>query len=102
MIEGLAQHLPPVKRAILRRLLNPRLTDRILPMLGETGRSMEPLLRHTVNATIVHGGDKANVIPSEVKLGLDARILPGFTLDDFLSELRPILGEEVELEVLLL
>ena len=100
MVEGLAQHLPPVRRAILRRVLNPRLTDRVLPLLGETGRALEPLFRHTINATIVRGGDKANVIPNEITLGLDARILPGSALDDFLSELRPVLGHGVELEVL--
>ena len=101
MVEGLAGHLPLAKRLVFRQLLNPRMTDRILALLGELGRTLEPLFRHTVNATTVYGGEKANVIPSEITLGLDGRILPGFDLDDFLAEFRPILGPNAELDVLL-
>ncbi len=99
LIESMAAALPRGKGFVLRRLLNPLWTDRILARLGETGRNLEPLFRNTVNATLVRGGDKPNVIPSEIALGLDARLLPGFTLDDLLAELRPILGEEVEFDV---
>ncbi len=99
MIGSMAAALPPVKRFVLRRLLNPLWTDRILARLGETGRNLEPLFRNTVNATVVRGGDKPNVIPSEIALGLDARLLPGFTLDDLLEELRPILGSEIGCDV---
>jgi len=99
MIDSMAAALPAVKGSVLRRLLNPRWTDRILAHLGETGRNLEPLFRNTINATLVRGGDKPNVIPSEIALGLDARLLPGFTLDDLLAELRPILGTQIELDV---
>jgi acetylornithine deacetylase/succinyl-diaminopimelate desuccinylase-like protein len=99
MIESMAAALPPMKGFVLRRLLNPLWTDRILARLGETGRNLEPLFRNTVNATLVRGGDKPNVIPSEIAVGLDARLLPGFTLDDLLDELRPILGKEIEVNV---
>jgi acetylornithine deacetylase/succinyl-diaminopimelate desuccinylase-like protein len=40
-----------------------------------------------------------NVIPSEVSARLDGRLLPGFGPDDMLRELRAIVGEDVELEV---
>jgi len=99
MIGSMAAALPPAKRFVLRRLLNPRWTDRVLTRLGETGRNLEPLFRNTVNATAVRGGDKPNVIPSEIALGLDARLLPGFALDDLLAELRPILGTEIGFDV---
>jgi acetylornithine deacetylase/succinyl-diaminopimelate desuccinylase-like protein len=58
------------------------------------------LFRNTVNATIVRGGDKINVIPSEIALELDGRLLPGFKPDDMLSELRRLIGDDLELEVL--
>ncbi len=99
MIGSMAAALSPARRIVLRRLLNPLWTDRVLPRLGDTGRNLEPLFRNTVNATIVRGGDKPNVIPSEITLGLDARLLPGFTLDDLLAELRPILGPDIRFDV---
>ncbi|TFH07696.1 MAG: M20/M25/M40 family metallo-hydrolase [Candidatus Atribacteria bacterium] len=101
MVRAMADALPRHKAAVFRRLLNPRLTDRILRLLGETGRNLEPLFRNTVNATIVRGGEKPNVIPSEILLGLDGRLLPGFEPDDLFRELETILGERLDAKVLL-
>jgi acetylornithine deacetylase/succinyl-diaminopimelate desuccinylase-like protein len=99
MIESMAAAVSPGRRFVLRRLLEPRWTDRMLARLGETGRNLEPLFRNTINATLVRGGEKPNVIPSEIVLGLDARILPGWSLDDLLGELRPLLGTQVDVDV---
>jgi acetylornithine deacetylase/succinyl-diaminopimelate desuccinylase-like protein len=100
MIEGMASALSFPQNLILRQLLNPRLTDLMLRLLGARGQGLGPLFHNTVNATIVRGGDKINVIPSEIALELDGRLLPGFKPDDMLSELRRLIGGEVELEVL--
>jgi acetylornithine deacetylase/succinyl-diaminopimelate desuccinylase-like protein len=100
MIEGIAAELPAPARAPLRGLLNPRLTDGLLRVLGDAGRGFEPMLRNTVNATIVRAGDKVNVVPSEATVELDGRLLPGFAPDAFLAELRAVVGGDVELEVL--
>jgi acetylornithine deacetylase/succinyl-diaminopimelate desuccinylase-like protein len=101
MVHAMAKPLPRHKRLIFERLLNPRWTDRVLKLLGDTGRNLEPLFRNTVNATIVRGGEKPNVIPSEIVLGLDGRLLPGFQPQDLFSELGEVLGEDLDYEVLL-
>jgi acetylornithine deacetylase/succinyl-diaminopimelate desuccinylase-like protein len=100
MIEQVTAELPRPARVLLRRLLDPRVSDRVLDLLGERGRVFDPLLHHTVNATIVRGGDKINVIPAEATVDLDGRLLPGFTAADLLAELRALLGPNVELDVL--
>ncbi len=99
MIEAIAGALRPPLSLILRSLLSPRLADGVLALLGERGRMFSPLLRNTVNATIVRGGEKINVIPSEIVLEMDGRLLPGCSPDDLIAELRPILGAGVELAV---
>ncbi len=91
MIEIMADSLPLAGRIAARRLLNPALTDFLLNRLGDAGQIFAPLFRNTVSATMVRGSDRLNVIPSEVHLGLDARILPGYTTEDLLDELRPVL-----------
>lgn len=101
MVRAIADALPLHKRFVFRRLLNPRLTDWVLKTLGETGRNLEPLFRNTVNATIVRGGEKPNVIPSEIVLGLDGRLLSGFQPQDLFTELNVVLGEDLEYEVLM-
>jgi acetylornithine deacetylase/succinyl-diaminopimelate desuccinylase-like protein len=98
-IEQMAAALPRPQALVLRRLLDPRTADLAVRALGPRGRPLSRVIRNTVSATIVRGGDKINVIPSEVELELDGRILPGFTPDDLIGELHEIVGRDVELEV---
>jgi acetylornithine deacetylase/succinyl-diaminopimelate desuccinylase-like protein len=100
MVEIIASNLSFPKKQIFRQLLKPFLTNRILRLLGETSQYFDPLLHNTINATIVRGGEKINVIPSKITVELDGRLLPGFSSDDMLTELRQLIGEEVELELL--
>ena len=99
MIEGMANAVSRPQRDILLALLKPRLTDRVLPLLGERARTTEPLLRNTVNATIVRAGEKVNVVPAFVDVELDARALPGFGPDDVIGELQELVGDDIELEL---
>ena len=99
MIVTMASALSFPSNIVLRQLLNPRLTDCILKLLGTKGKGLESLFHNTVNATIVRGGEKINVIPSEIMLELDGRLLPGFKPQDMIAELRHVIGDEVELEV---
>ncbi len=99
MIEGIAGRLPRPAGVPLRGLLDPRLADPMLRLLGDAGRSFEPMLRNTVNATILRAGDKVNVVPGEATVELDGRVLPGFTPGDLLREVRAVVGGDVELEI---
>jgi acetylornithine deacetylase/succinyl-diaminopimelate desuccinylase-like protein len=99
MMEGIADAVARPQRDLLLALLKPRLTDRVLPLLGERSKTMEPLLRNTVNATIVRAGEKVNVVPAFVDVELDARALPGFGPDDVLTEVQAVVGDDVELEL---
>lgn len=101
MVEGLTAHLSGVTRLALTQLLNPALTDRVLDLMGPQGRLFDPLVHNTVSATIVRGGEKVNVIPSEITLEMDGRLLPGFKPDDLLAELKALAGPEVEYEVVM-
>jgi acetylornithine deacetylase/succinyl-diaminopimelate desuccinylase-like protein len=87
-------------RTILRGLLDPCLTDRMLDVLRSKGQVFDPMLHNTVNATIVRGGEKINVIPSEVTVEMDGRLLPGYTPADMIAELRRLAGGDVEFEVI--
>jgi acetylornithine deacetylase/succinyl-diaminopimelate desuccinylase-like protein len=99
MVEAIAAELPRPAALPLRGLLEPRLTDSLLRVMGDASKSFDPMLHNTVNATILHAGDKVNVIPSEAVVELDGRLLPGFGPDDMLRELRGLIGDDVELEV---
>lgn len=99
MIAGISEALPFPQNVALRQLLNPALTDRVLGLLGEKGAQLSASLHNTVSPTIVRGGEKINVIPGEITLELDGRLLPGFTPNDMTRELRTLLGDEIEIAV---
>ena len=99
MVEAIAAELPTALALPLRGLLRPALTDRLLDTLGERGRVFDPLLHNTVSATIVSGGEKINVIPDEVTLELDCRLLPGSSPEQAFAELRALTGVEMEIEL---
>lgn len=99
MIRGIATAMPEPLHGLLMQLLDPQQTDSILDMLGNVGETLDALLHNTVNATIVQGGEQFNVIPSQVVVKLDGRLLPGFTPEQMLAELQAVIGNEAELEV---
>jgi acetylornithine deacetylase/succinyl-diaminopimelate desuccinylase-like protein len=67
-----------------------------------SAREIDSVVRHTVNPTVVRTPDKINMLPGEITVDLDGRILPGeFAAGDFIRELNKHLGEAAELEILL-
>lgn len=99
MIETIAAALPDPIGPQIHHLLDATQTDSMLDHLGPHAALFDPILHNTVNATTVHGGEKVNVIPSEILVEMDGRLLPGFTPDDMLRELHALLGNEVEFTV---
>jgi acetylornithine deacetylase/succinyl-diaminopimelate desuccinylase-like protein len=101
MLETMAAAVPAPANSTLLQLLDPDTVDRALDALGHQGRMFDASLHNTINATVVQGGQKVNVIPSEIRVKLDGRLLPGYAPNDLLAELRGLLGREVQSEILL-
>jgi acetylornithine deacetylase/succinyl-diaminopimelate desuccinylase-like protein len=51
------------------------------------------MLRTSISPTIVQGGYRPNVIPSEAEATLDVRFRPGDDFDQFLAELTRVVGD---------
>lgn len=99
MVESLAKNLGGASGLVIRQLLHPALTDLILKLLGEQGSLFSPLLHNTISPTMLKASDKTNVIPCEVTLGMDGRLVPGAKPEDMIRELHALLGEDVHFEV---
>jgi len=91
-----------------RLLANPELSDRILDDLAKfapnLAEEIRPRIRMTVTPTMIRGGVKENVIPSECEAVFDCRILPGQTTAEVLSAIRELLSaidtEKIALEII--
>jgi acetylornithine deacetylase/succinyl-diaminopimelate desuccinylase-like protein len=98
-LESMRDALDEPLKSALAALLDPARSDAALAQVGRLGPELDAVLHNTVNATIVSGGLKINVIPSAVQVHLDGRLLPGFGPDDMVRELRAVVGAEPEIEV---
>jgi len=99
MFQTMASALRGLSGLVVKQLLNPVLSGSMLRLLGQRQRLFAPLLRNTVSPTMLGASSNFNVIPGEVTVDLDGRLLPGFRPDDLISELRAIGGEEGQFEV---
>jgi len=86
-----------------RLLTNPELSDQILDELAKIdsrlAEEIRPRIRMTIAPTIINGGVKENVIPSECEAVFDCRTLPGQTSVEALSLIKDLL-KDVGLEKL--
>ncbi len=98
MIEGLARERGIMWRAFSKLLINPKLADSVLDRIAKdepaTAEFLRAMLRNTIAPTIIRGGVKENIIPSECEAVFDCRILPGETKDSLLKEVKNVLSNE--------
>ena len=107
MFQAIGKHVPIPVRAGLAALLNSRLTATALRLMGPRGRTFSPLFRNTVTPTLLRGGEQINVVPNEVSVDLDGRLLPGLGPEQLIAEVTELAGKrgqpnraEVKIEVL--
>ncbi|MBX5321375.1 MAG: M20/M25/M40 family metallo-hydrolase [Candidatus Bathyarchaeota archaeon] len=91
------------KQALALLLQNPAVGDQILDMLAKRDKAMaeeiRAMLRMTIAPTIIHGGIKENIIPSDCEAIFDCRILPGQSTTEALNRIKELL-QEADLEKL--
>ena len=92
MFHAISKHVSPPARAGMAALLNSRFTATALRLLGPRGRTFSPLFRNTVTPTLVRGGEQINVVPNEVSVDLDGRLLPGLDPEQLIAELTELAG----------
>lgn len=51
------------------------------------------LFHNTISTNIIKGGDKINVIPSEVTAELDSRTIPGLSREEVLAEIKELVKD---------
>jgi acetylornithine deacetylase/succinyl-diaminopimelate desuccinylase-like protein len=101
-LDAIRARQPALIQPLVKLLARPHLLARVARLVpgASIARSFSALLSNTAAATVVRAGSKTNVIPGVAELEIDGRTLPGQSDDDLLGELRAVLGEGVELEVI--
>lgn len=96
-LQEMAREDAALQEPFSRLLANPELSDQILDDLAKTtpqlAEEIRPRLRMTITPTIIRGGVKENVIPSECETVFDCRILPGQESAQAIVLLKELLDE---------
>jgi len=88
---------PALEPTITLLLANPQRSDEIIKELAKIDKPLAeevwPRTKTTLTPTVIHGGVKENIIPSECEATFDCRVLPGQSVDATLSLIKSMLSE---------
>ena len=88
---------PEVGESFNRLLKTPQESDKILDELAKKDRALaeeiRPRTKTTIAPTMIQGGIKENIIPSECQAVFDCRVLPGQSVNDTLALIKELLKE---------
>lgn len=96
-----AHHDPQLKEPLEHILSNPNQTDMVLLKMQKSSydaakilsQLLWPCVRKTIAPTVIQGGSKENVIPSECECIFDCRILPGQKALETLNDIKALIAE---------
>jgi acetylornithine deacetylase/succinyl-diaminopimelate desuccinylase-like protein len=91
--EKLAAISPPEKAARYNALFDPQRAEEVQRYLAVNEPQRYSMLRTSIVPTIIKGGFRVNVIPSEAEATLDVRALPDEDLDKLFAEMRKVIGD---------
>lgn len=97
--ERLATISSPEARARYNGLFDESKRASIEQYLSANELRHNSMLRTSVSPTIIKGGFRVNVIPSDAEADLDVRALPDEDMDAFVAEMRKVIGDaQVEIK----
>ncbi len=103
-IKGVAEEQNFPHSFLMKKLLNPLFTRAVEKRIPDPGLKgmVGAILRNTFVPTVVQGGQKTNVIPSECSCKVDCRILPGVEPEMVKAEVTDLLFgiKDFEVEIL--
>jgi acetylornithine deacetylase/succinyl-diaminopimelate desuccinylase-like protein len=92
-----AKQNPMMQQAVALMFRNPEKSDEVIDMFAHIDKNMaeeiRARLRMTIAPTMIKGGVKENIIPSECEAVFDCRILPGQTTADAMNTVKDLLKD---------
>jgi acetylornithine deacetylase/succinyl-diaminopimelate desuccinylase-like protein len=96
-LSEVVKHNPDIKDHFAHLLSNPTQSDQILDELATKDKALaeeiRPRTKMTITPTIIRGGIKENIIPSECEAVFDCRVLPGQSVEETLATIKALLKD---------
>jgi acetylornithine deacetylase/succinyl-diaminopimelate desuccinylase-like protein len=91
--ERLAEISPPEESARYRSLLTPKEGSEAELYFAKNELTHNSMIHTSISPTLLKGGFRNNVIPSEAEAYLDVRALPDEDMDQFIRQMREVIGD---------
>jgi acetylornithine deacetylase/succinyl-diaminopimelate desuccinylase-like protein len=96
-INQISQANPDLEEDLKRLLTEPSESEKILNALAKKDKALaeeiRPRTKMTITPTVIHGGIKENIIPSECEVTFDCRVMPGQNVAETLNLIKDMLKE---------
>jgi acetylornithine deacetylase/succinyl-diaminopimelate desuccinylase-like protein len=96
-LSEMAKQDPELEKTFTLLLANPTESEQILDDLGKKDRALaeeiRPRTKMTIAPTMIHGGVKENIIPSDCEAVFDCRILPGQDVNKTFDLIKDLLKD---------
>jgi acetylornithine deacetylase/succinyl-diaminopimelate desuccinylase-like protein len=96
-LSEISKQNPELQETFSRLLANPGQSEQILDELAKKDRALaeeiRPRTKMTIAPTMIHGGVKENIIPSDCEAVFDCRILPGQSLNETVDLIKGLLKD---------
>ncbi|MGA3291460.1 MAG: M20/M25/M40 family metallo-hydrolase [Candidatus Bathyarchaeia archaeon] len=93
----MAKQDPELEETFSRLLTNPGQSEQILDELAKKDRALaeeiRPRIKMTITPTMIRGGVKENIIPSDCEAVFDCRILPGQSVTETVDLIKGLLKD---------
>lgn len=107
-LEEIAKKNPALQKPFSEMQANPEHSEQILDALARQGEPLaeeiRPRIKMTLTPTMISGGVKENIVPSECEAIFDCRLLPGQTVEETLALIKSLLSdvglEKLSLEII--
>lgn len=88
---------PDLKEDFTKLLNNPTQSEQIIDEIAKKDKALaeeiRPRTKTTITPTIISGGVKENIIPSEAEAVFDCRVLPGQSVEETLATIKGLLQD---------
>jgi acetylornithine deacetylase/succinyl-diaminopimelate desuccinylase-like protein len=88
MLRTMASNAPFLPSIALRLLTIPAIAPLILRLLGRRAAAISSCMKSAVTPTVIRCGTKRNVVPSSAAIEMDARLIPGDSVENMLRRLK--------------
>lgn len=97
--KGLAKNEKFPKSFFLSNIETPIIGGFCTKKVADSDPILNSTMRSSISPTLLAGGIRSNVIPSQAEVNLNVRLLPDENIKDFVQQLEEVIGDDPQIKI---